>query len=915
MVKISVKRNVDANKHHTIKAKSIKSLSSDIMRIDKRVKFLLESVSPSLVVAFLLTFLYFLPFNDVLVGIRLLLGITALFVIPGYCVAKIIFSTSCLVEIFGLSLLFGVAIQMINVLLLYSVVSTFFCEQINFGLMLIFLTVIFTLVCCVAQIIKVRGTDTCALFHARRYFSKRVKILSIETLLFPIFIIAVTLRIYFQSFSLGPATDGANYLEYARSLVQNGIFTSKAIYANSPLELVFSKGLNPHIGTCFNLSLFFEIGGISYFVGKMMVVFFGALLIFPVYGIAKELLNVKAGLIASVITAVHPFLLEYSSMLYGPEIIGAVFLTSSFYLLTLSIQKSQPWQVVLAGLFAFLTLITWDPNIYVYLAIIPLSTLLLKKKIGFKNILLAYSIVGFWGFTYRFSAHIPLGLVFHIGTPVMLVLVALIKRREGWVRSLCLFLLTMNILLEFYWIRSFYFSEVYITPVSEIPAGTLLTGTVSHLVQITSIGHLFNRLNSFLRPAYLDNLSPILIILGFMSLMFLKSWRKSSLLLLFPLFQLVFYALFLSEDMLRGLVGWENRLLLASTPFFAILAAIFIDELTVNLNLQNPKIIMRLLKPYFSINISPILTAIMISSIFLTQFYPQYLTVIDHIESANIKTRYHLDAAINWVNENTKPDDIIGTRKPYEWAWYTDRKCVIFSQDIDLNGLFQIIKKYRVNYVIVDDIFYNYYCNLKSLYTNPEIPPFGFQLVFRSDDIDGKRVLIYNTTRLIYTDFLFKTVPIDDLDNLTGWVRMYGNLSLDILDKKEGNASIKLEGLLSPSRPDLFVAKVYRDIIVPDCSGAVSFSLWIKSDTMLDKIFFQIFDANYNWRMYSIPYTHVGQWQNVTIPIDSFTSQSSTPPDLTRLQRVVFWVPETPKPFTLWIDQLSVTLVMERTSE
>jgi len=222
-----------------------------------------------------------------------------------------------------------------------------------------------------------------------------------------------------------------------------------------------------------------------------------------------------------------------------------------------------------------------------------------------------------------------------------------------------------------------------------------------------------------------------------------------------------------------------------------------------------------------------------------------------------------------------------------------------------------VIKKYRVNYVIVDPIFYDYY-TLKDLYTHPETPPPGFQLVFRSDNIDGTKILIYNTTKLIYTDFRTEAVPINDFDNLTGLVTSYGNLSLDTLDWKEGDASIKLESLPSPSQPNQSVAKIFQDIALSDWSKAQSFRLWVKSDSYLrNKIYFQIFDADENWGLYSIIYIDVGHWQNITLPIHSFATHSSTPPNIARIQRIVLGIYETPEPFTVWFDQLSAVFITE----
>lgn len=410
-------------------------------------------------------------------------------------------------------------------------------------------------------------------------------------------------------------------------------------------------------------------------------------------------------------------------------------------------------------------------------------------------------------------------------------------------------------------------------------------------------------------------LSPILITIGVMSFIFLKLWRKTLLIFLFPLFQILFYASFLSNDIMSNLQGTEDRLLIASTLFFIILVAVFIDQLTLGRRFRLPRIFLRVSKLRFSINLSSILIFIVIFTLFSAQFYPIYSEVVTRLETRDIKASSHLDGAINWINENTGSNDVIASREPYIFSWYTNRHCVIFEQDINADEMLTVIRNYQVKYIIDDQTFDDSYPNLKNLYMNPNNPVSGFQLVFESSNSDGTKVLIYNTTQLTYTNFRLTSYAVDIFNNLTGWTVMYGNLSLDTIDWKEGNSSLRLESQAS-SAEGQFIGKISRIISTENFSKAVYLSLILKSNlTLGNNMRIQLFDANSNWVVYSIPYTEVDQWQNVTISIGSSISHSFTVPDMAKIQTIILWVIETPMPFIVRFDQLSIITFTEIQSQ
>jgi hypothetical protein len=854
--------------------------------------------------------------NTITFFARLVIGIIGLFFVPGFFLTRFLVKEGSLVEVIGFSLVFGTAIQMINVLALYAI-TPFLNGSVNTYLALIAFTAVTITAFAAATFVREWGSTQESRFLQTSGLWTQLKAVRMELLLFIIFGLALGLRLYFQSFSLGPATDGASYLDYARNVVQSGTFTSRIIDANPNLAEAFLTGLSSHVGAPFGLSIFFEIGGISYLSGKVMAVFFGCLLIFPVYKIGKDLFSAEVGIIASVIVAVHPFFLEYSSMLYGPEMMSACFVAIAFYFLVSAIQKPQIWKASFAAVFAFLTLITWFPTFYIFVLIAPFLFFLINQdriaKLAWKPALVGILIVAFWFVTFQFSANLPLGLVFHVGTLAILVPLLLWKRNVSWVRILCVLLITLNIIIEIYWIRSFFYSGVFIASTSS--STSTVTSALAGRVQFEDIPNLLNRFSSKLVPAYMDNVSAFLIISSIISFVILKDWKKKCAVLLFPLAQIFFYGISIPDSILVNIGGIENRLLLPTTIFFAILTALLISQADT-LNLVATKRVFRFRKRALSFSGSILAILIVLSAMYVAEFYPQNITVINHIKSANTNVLYNLDPAINWVNANTSKADILATRKPYEWAWYTGRETVIFNQTTNFDELLAAIKQCKVNYMIVDPVFNDYFTNLREFYISPENSPEFMPMMLNYNNPDGSKIIIFNTTRIISSGFKYESRPLSNFDNNTEWNLSYGNFSIDYVSPKEGNSSLKIVSQVSPSAAgqNKSVAKVYENISPSNFSKASSIEIWVKANASLNgKIFLQIFDTNNNWGMFNLPQPSgtLNEWYRVKVSINSFAQFSTPKPDLSMIYRIVLGVVETPVPFTVWFDQLSIVYLIE----
>lgn len=104
--------------------------------------------------------------------------------------------------------------------------------------------------------------------------------------------------------------------------------------------------------------------------------------VFPIYGIGKELRNEKAGLLAAIFAALSPGLLQRNVVgFFDNESLGIlfVFLTTYFFMKSLKGEKSIHWSL-LAGLSLGLLTITW--GLYKYLYVLLALYILLLAIIG-----------------------------------------------------------------------------------------------------------------------------------------------------------------------------------------------------------------------------------------------------------------------------------------------------------------------------------------------------------------------------------------------------------------------------------------------------------------------------------------------------------------------------------------------------
>ena len=339
-----------------------------------RKVFLLWAVSISL-------FALFHIIGNLVLPLQIVSGLVALLLIPGFLLAQIVLPEEIFVQKLGIGLIFGCLLQMLITLAIYVPGFLFFYKQVNFQETLILLNVCIVII---LFIIQPQGSVK-SLGETIRYWRSSIKNMLSKKgwiLLFA-FLLALTLGFVYQGLihANWVDPDSGAFLDTGRGILR-GTFMPMSSEGRSWIHPYGSPDMEvAHWGASMLYAVFFVLGGVNIQSGMLMVVILGSLIIFPLYGIAKELFNEKVAYIAVFIALIQPYLLNYSAIVTGPDILGVLLLLSSLYFILLGLrEKNEAPSIlgamknnstticfILAGLFLFFNIITADYEFYPFL--------------------------------------------------------------------------------------------------------------------------------------------------------------------------------------------------------------------------------------------------------------------------------------------------------------------------------------------------------------------------------------------------------------------------------------------------------------------------------------------------------------------------------------------------------------------
>jgi len=562
----------------------------------------------------------------------------------------------------------------------------------------------------------------------------------------------------------------------ARNLVQTGDFGSKVI---EPGFSQLTVGYNTHEVVYFTHALFFMLGDISYFSAKMANIFFGVLMVFPIFLLTKEMYDEITALISVVLISAHPLVVFFSSIPWqGSEMIATLYLFTALYFLLLNFKDNRMKHAVVSALFTFLVFGARRDYFYVFIVCLPFLILILSirkrhkatsmskdrkndansismhmrvkaslastyRRIDVKHLLFCFALVFIFGFMWRTGFLLNF---FFISMPIYLILLGIsIKKRIG--RSLLnidVYTLTLFFLLILHLSRAFSFYNYVVEPAAQI--SDQVTVIISPTLQIVSF-NLFQERFSIIWSWYYSYLTELVFFLALLSLSNWNKLRNSICFFIFPLSYSVFislttFPLFTFQD--------QYRWLLSSFFFLLVTAAFALRKILAAFSQSGlAKYTIAKAKRARVLRTLPLLLVLMIS--FSYFFYAQYERHLNIIRSGGLFSDWNWKPGVDWISENTSSSDVLMMRKPREWSWYTERVCVLSgSQDLNISQLREAIKEYKVDYLVVDGTFYWSHEDpeLKALYANPnEGAKANFVPVFVSTS--NPKIVIYDVRALL----------------------------------------------------------------------------------------------------------------------------------------------------------------------
>lgn len=644
-----------------------------------------------------------------LLMLRIITGLLAFVLIPGYLNSRIMLNTQSLEELITFSLLLGFTFQ----IFLIAFFWTFTIEPINLNIVIPIATLTLVLI-----LLRHLSEDRIAL-----KLNDKKSLLSFMVVL----LLAISTRlIYFISNTSTLGIDGGLYCSFARTIVTEGRFYVKVI--NDIVKGLTTpyynlKGFTPYPLTIFSIAFFMFIGEASYTSAKIMTLFAGLLLVSLIYLFSKELFGLKAAIVAGSLAAMNPMLSYYSAILHGPEILSSLFSLGALYLFIMSLRNNTTnfSEYLKYGLLGgvFITS-TFKSHGYVEFTVL-ISVLTLIYIIFNKNKLYNF-LMALFSFALLFLVaryrHIPIiGILFTL--VAMLYTFLLTQKKMKYCTLLTTTLLTAILTIWFLDVRSYLIPEVYVKPSMAVFAQKP-TQVLNPFKTYTGINmdleYIRKTLNRFWDSLRYTT-SFIIFLLSFSSLILPSNKEEKMLLTLIPLITSILYTLYFppSVSWYKGFLDiFPDRFLILSTSSIIILASSIFEDITKstyeNIRIGRGKIFQTPSSTLLVIALL-LLFGLGFNELFRLPVGATHIEYLHRFKYYDPLEVYNLDKAIEWIKENMSRNASILAAEPRRLAWFTDRTMVGITEDpesITWEKLANLIKTFNVNYVFIDSFFSTY---------------------------------------------------------------------------------------------------------------------------------------------------------------------------------------------------------------
>jgi hypothetical protein len=730
----------------------------------------------------------FMPMSNVLILqiVKLVLGLISLILIPGIFIVN--FFKKDAISNIAFAFIFGFLLQLLAVYIIWWLYT--FAGGMNFINLQYVTTGILTFVLMLVTV-KLKCEIKYNFFLKKDLF-----------VVFPI-ILCIGLVLFYPGFNAAFSSDGGAYLDLARNVVANNVFSSHLIQSyNSWAQAQWSTGMIDHFFGYSAIAVFFALGNISLLTAEFMLLFVGILSLFPLYIISDKLFGRRVARITVFIFAVSPIILYHLTLIGGPDVVSLLFTLTTLCLLFIAVEGKTPKLNLyfISGITLFIAWYAWTLNGYILLLYLPLfflfNSLKLNTKLlnfGFFAILLLilcfftdFFITG--QITLRYLG-MPLPLI----SIVMLLVIYKLNNKFSLPNFYFVFLTTSILFVFFasYMPRlisapfihfdttSFPTAQIQVTANTAQILGTLTQAFDMDRVLNFTIQYLFGW--SFSWAGLLNTFGVSTILLAVTSLVQLNKLKATLLIFAFPIIQMLLWILMSSEEVV------QPRYLLSLAPFYFILVASAIDLIISYANLSRFNRIQGIFVKTLSLaNFGKLLVSILVIITIIASWQPIYVNLSQNVTYWDYSKKYNWNGAISWIKSNTTSNDVLATVYADCFVWLTNRPTVFLYNEMNSNAntstLIDTIRTSRVNYLIVDLPFSWKYANLQSLYESPN-PFLGSTIVYMNKDVaTNTNIIIYNVTNIAYGSVIhYDFTP--DLTKLKNWQPLtyysLGNVSLN----------------------------------------------------------------------------------------------------------------------------------------
>jgi hypothetical protein len=708
-----------------------------------------------------------------------------------------------------LSLIFGLILQLLNMFILWILYMIIGKVEVSLSIILFtFIEVIILATLIYKYIFKSKHA-----LHRVRF--------SLDWTLIVISFIYFTLAAYWQQFATEPHSDGAAYLDLARNIVKNGVFSSSMVFPSGSWNSVlynigFNLGIHS-IGYCI-FAIFFILGDISLQTAQIALIFQGFLIILILYELTKKLFGTITARIAALVAAIHPEMINHVVLVGGSEISSALFILFSIYLLLLSAEelKNRIKYGILSGISLFLAWFSWYFNFLVFLTQLPIIYLYIaitNKKSVKKTILdlfiisMATSLLVIDWRVFGILSYAFLGIEIPVSAVVLLPLIVITRAKFS--QELKVFLVLILTISIFFSIHRIVFDS---SPLLKIHAETfggpqqlamknINRDTNILLSRIINWNEMFNFLNIYyggIKQYY----GSIFLFLVIMSLVRVEDFSKILLISSFPLLEILWWIFVVPLEYVnifqpRYVVCsfLFDSILLASAVEYLILGNSHCVSLSAIFKFFDKKIILYLSKDI----LIPIFRFILIIILLISAFSSTYFEHKKVLDFWKFSEKYSWTPAIEWIKNSLPKNVTLLTSSPSYLAWYTERHVAYLgvgahgtqpTDKLTERELIELIKIYKANYLVIDGRTAWSYPFISSLLNNPH-EFLGAKVIFNNG-----RVVIYNVSNIAYNvPHLLTSTTLNEVESLEQWYANvgYGNatLQLDSENKINGNFSIK----------------------------------------------------------------------------------------------------------------------------